>query len=453
MNLPRPNPVPLKVKLATVKQLQSIGLDTERNMKELLGTNEKAGEAIERLERAIEAGDVEEASSPVDEDAQDEAGYFDYEQAERLVRQHRSISLAKARPRPTLPESKPTVDRKRRLFSARTPIVVPTKAEYPKISFLCKRLGLAVGPPALLIGISQSGKTFLAQSLGLCVATGRPFLGTLEVVKGPVVHIDYEQGQELSRIRYHRLMKGMGLALGDLADGDLDLYREVKKLDEPGAEEELRDKLKGKALCIIDSLRASISGDKDENSSGIRETIDMLGSVSESTGCTIVILHHQGKGNQRDDRFLGRGSSAIFEAAGAAYQLEVSGEYPEKVYRLWQTKTRMGFFGEAQYQLRDVGDHVEEIGVSEGIVLDPRISVGQARRLTIEDKIVDALRAKGELSADELAAAVGGRKDSVLKARKGMIEDGFLDTRKRQSDRREVFFLTETGEAWGKVGV
>ena len=133
----------------------------------------------------------------------------------------------------------------------------------------------------------------------------------------------------------------------------------------------------------------------------------MLGSVSEDTGCTVVILHHQGKGIVKDDRFAGRGSSAIFEAAGAAYQLEVEGEYPDRAYRLWQTKTRMGMARDMRYQLTDVGAHVEQINCSEGISLVPCEEVVQP---TVEDKVVEVLRARGELSAGELDKEVGGRK-------------------------------------------
>ena len=117
-----------------------------------------------------------------------------------------------------------------------------------------------MGPPALLIGISQSGKTWLAQALALCVATGKPLLGQLDVAKGPVVHLDYEQGDALSKLRYQRLMRGMNLAVSDLREGDLQFFKGGKKLDERGSEEELRQKLSGKSLCFIDSLRASILG-------------------------------------------------------------------------------------------------------------------------------------------------------------------------------------------------
>jgi hypothetical protein len=240
-------------------------------------------------------------------------------------------------------------------------------------------------------------------------------------------------------------MKGKGMMPSDLADGDLEFYRETKKLDESGAEHELREKLAGKALCIIDSLRASISPDKDENSSAIRDPIDMLGRVSEDTGCCIIILHHQGKGNVRDDRFASRGSSAIFEAAGAAFQLEVAGKYPEKVYRLWQTKTRMGFAEEVRYHLQDVGCHVEDIGCSEGIVLVPTVGPVKA---SLEDKITSALREKGELSAEDLYESVKpARKQDVKEARDKLVESGLVGAKKKDSGKGEIYYLLATG--WG----
>jgi predicted ArsR family transcriptional regulator len=376
---------------------------------------------------------------------EDDNGYYDYEKAEEEYRRSqpgrmdpRYRPLAKALP------DRPNPDvRTRSVFSNRTSILVPEKAVFPKIRFLCKQLGLAAGPPTLLIGISQSGKTFLAQDLGLSVATGKPFLGNLSVGKGQVVHIDYEQGLEQSRVRYLRLMKGKGLTPSDLVDGDLDLYRAAKKLDEPGAEDELCEKLAGKALCIIDSLRASISGERDENASDFREPIDMLGRVSENTGCCILILHHQGKGTVRDDRFAGRGSSAIFEAAGSAFSLDVAGDYPKRIYHLWQTKTRMGRAPDVFYQLQDVGSEVEEIGCTEGIALVP--STAQVER-TLDERIVDAVREAGELTAEALAKVVGGRKQEVLHARDKLVETGVLDHKARSSGTGKVYVLAK---GWG----
>jgi hypothetical protein len=417
-------------------------------LNELTSNGMNVDDAVTLLKN--EPGAAFESPDAEDEEPRDQGGSFDYQKAER---QHRMLQAAAGGARPTPAKIEHLVRspeaRGKRLFSSKTSILVPEKPDYPKIHFLCKQLGLAAGAPALLIGISQSGKTFLAQALGLCVATGKPLLGTLEVRKGQVVHIDYEQGRELTRIRYLRLMKGMGLTPSDLAEGDLDLYRESKKLDEAGAEDELSKKLAGKALCIIDSLRASISGEKDENSSSIRETIDMLGRVSETSGCTVLILHHQGKGTVRDDRFASRGSSAIFEAAGSAFSLEVTGEYPEKVYRLWQTKTRMGHANELRYQLTDVGAQVEEIGCSEGIAL---VSSVESPKRSVEDRIVDALRQKTELAAEELAKAVGGQKQRVVETREKMVRDGLIDLRPRKSGKGEVYFLTETGAAWGSTG-
>jgi hypothetical protein len=383
------------------------------------------------------------AEESSDEDAGDSAGGFDYEKDKLLwKRQQRANEQAKVMPAPPQP-----ADSGRRLFSDIIPITVSATPVYPKVNFLCKDLGLAVGPPALLIGISQSGKTFFAQALALCVATGRPLFGTTHsVARGPVVHLDYEQGGVLSSLRYHRLIRGMNLVPGDLGPNDLELCRESVKLDTEAAKDQLCEKLDGKALCIVDSLRASISAEKDENASGIRETIDMLGRVSEETQCTILILHHQGKGTVADDRFSGRGSSAIFEAAGSAYNLEVlTGNAPDCVYRLWQTKTRMGRAKEVRYRLKDVGAHIEEINCTEGIALIPEDAVPDQ---TVEDKIVAALRQKA-LTAEELSKAVGGRKANVVKARKTLETDGIVDSRPRSGAKAIEYFLTELGQAYG----
>jgi len=93
------------------------------------------------------------------------------------------------------------------------------------------------------------------------------------------------------------------------------------RLSDAEAEEWLIRECAGMAVCIIDSLRATILG-CDENDSSVRAFLDKLLRVSEVTGCTFLLIHHAGKGRgEGDQREAGRGSSAIFDAAGTVLKM------------------------------------------------------------------------------------------------------------------------------------
>jgi hypothetical protein len=88
----------------------------------------------------------------------------------------------------------------------------------------------------------------------------------------------------------------------------------------------------GRDLVIIDSLKAATAG-QDENDSGIRAGLDMLGHESEATGCRALVIHH-GRKPQKDDpggQYVIRGSSGIFDAVDSAYLFSAAKGEPVSV--------------------------------------------------------------------------------------------------------------------------
>jgi RecA-family ATPase len=105
-----------------------------------------------------------------------------------------------------------------------------------------------------------------------------------------VGHVDFEQGERLTRIRYKRLARAMGIDLASLGDAiALAVMPPIKLAREHASH--WRRLMTGRDLIIVDSLRAATAGE-DENSSQIRGALDMLGEVSERTGCRALIIHH-----------------------------------------------------------------------------------------------------------------------------------------------------------------
>lgn len=185
----------------------------------------------------------------------------------------------------------------------------------PPIPWVCERLELAPGAPNVWAGYGYSGKTLAAQDLMISVAAGRLAWGHISCASGTVVHLDYEQGQRLSSERYQRLCRASDVDLEALGETIRYVPFPPVYLDTPEGLVWLEDICSGAKLCVIDSLRAAFPS-ADENSSEIRRYLDPLARLSETTGCTIIIIHHARKRGEKDHGAAQtvRGSSAIFDA-------------------------------------------------------------------------------------------------------------------------------------------
>jgi len=171
------------------------------------------------------------------------------------------------------------------------------------------------GGRVLLVGDPGVGKTWLLASLALCVASGKPWLGHFETMKGPVVVIDEENGLAVLRERYClladglelptssdvHLVAGQGLDLCKRADVDslLDLLGEI-----------------GPSLLILDSY-LRVHSANENSAQEMAEVQRTITEIARDVGCAVVIAHHTRKfskeaSNRADQRV--RGSSDIVAA-------------------------------------------------------------------------------------------------------------------------------------------
>jgi hypothetical protein len=89
-------------------------------------------------------------------------------------------------------------------------------APLPPLAYLVRGLALVAdaGPPHLMAGYGYSGKTLALQSMALSLAAARNVWGFYPCPdRRQVVHVDFEQGERLTRIRYQRLARAMDLDL------------------------------------------------------------------------------------------------------------------------------------------------------------------------------------------------------------------------------------------------
>jgi len=194
-------------------------------------------------------------------------------------------------------------------------------APEPEAKLVVPALGLGPGPVNGFLGSGYSGKTIVALSWGLSVASGRPLFDVYHVQRARWLHLDHEQGRRHTKRRLVRLMAGMGLDREAMRGTfDVSIYPRLN-LTTPGAEATYTDLFAGYGFITIDAFRGVIPG-VDENKSEVRDYLDLLGRAAERSRSSVLILHHTGKpplNGPKDRRHIGRGSSSIYDAMQSVF--------------------------------------------------------------------------------------------------------------------------------------
>lgn len=286
-------------------------------------------------------------------------------------------------------------------------------------------LQLCPGRPAIVAGYGFSGKTMFAQALALFAASGKRAFGCWDAMKSRVLYIDLDQGKKATLKRFHRLAYGLNITRESLGDRlVLECHPTDIRLTERGANLVLETLVTGFDLVIIDALKGLTSG-ADENESGIRDYIDQLTAVSEHTDAAFVLLHHSGKGEENgDDRKAMRGSSSIFDAAGASFKLAgVKGE-PKVLSQIKASaESEGGIMDELHLVISDVADATSPLAGVNVELLSPDESYarsGESRPDPLEE-IKDQIRRVIDSNTwvatkNAIAERVQARRTAVLQA-------------------------------------
>lgn len=174
---------------------------------------------------------------------------------------------------------------------------------------------------AVLFGESGTGKSNIAVSMAVAVASGMPFFGH-STTRSAVLYLAGEGASGLAnRILAKRL------TIEQTTDISLAVVREAVVLDSAGTidpqrivetalalESETGEKC---ALIVIDTLARSMGG--DENSSqDMGRFVRSCEQIGSGTGATILVVHHAGK----DPTKGARGSSVLRAAVDTELRVE-----------------------------------------------------------------------------------------------------------------------------------
>ncbi len=188
---------------------------------------------------------------------------------------------------------------------------------------------------ALFYGAPGSKKTYASLDMALCVCMGKPWLGEYNTKQGAVLIIDEESGPR-------RLLRRMGEVLrGYCADETTPIYAtslESFNFWDSRAKhgrQALEDTIimTQARVVIIDALADVMLGGDENTVKDSQKVFHALRSVAESTGVTIILIHHSLKNGNGY-----RGSSAIFGALDVA--IEVESEPNEMLVKFKTSKAR-----------------------------------------------------------------------------------------------------------------
>lgn len=184
-------------------------------------------------------------------------------------------------------------------------------AALPPIKYMIDGL-IGRGDVVMLVAHGNSLKTWLAFSIALAVASGRPWLARFAVEKGRVGILDFESDDYEERRRF----KLLGASDAAVAD---------RLLREPYPSAKLADVEAWIALAearldllVIDSFNAA-SSTEDENDARAAAMLHHAGRFANATGCTVIVIHHARKGAGGDPREIVRGSTALFAACDRVF--------------------------------------------------------------------------------------------------------------------------------------
>jgi AAA domain len=152
---------------------------------------------------------------------------------------------------------------------------------------------LAAGQPGGIFGAFKSLKTSIAADLLISLASGTPFLGRFPVPEpGRVLFLSGESGLAALQSIARRICAERGLSLDSLEN--FKLSPDLPRLDRPSDVAALKKLVEDeKPVCVvIDPAYLAMGGDQSRNLFAMGSLLHPLAELCESTGCTVLVVHH-----------------------------------------------------------------------------------------------------------------------------------------------------------------
>lgn len=259
-----------------------------------------------------------------------------------------------------------------------------------------------------------SGKSLLAATFGLSVATGTDLVGTgPPQIEGPVLYLDWEASKDVLDWRLARLCSPLGISdppiyyrreAGPLASMARAIARHIRRL--------------GIRLLIVDSKGLAITG-APESSEGILELARALRALDTPT----ILIDHVSKGAIKgDDPNMAFGSQYVEAASRQAWSVSSELATGGISLRLSNTKANNGAKHPAvglAYMFDDDEIHILGSDPERHRARTERASTGDAGAAgpTTEERIIDLLAINpGDYTIKDVATILDASYEATKKA-------------------------------------
>lgn len=177
------------------------------------------------------------------------------------------------------------------------------------------------GDRVMFYGKPGARKSFIVMHMGICLAADIPWLGKFAISQPrKVLYTDKEMGEQRSKWRYNRLVRGLGLQGQEL---QFKLWPKPSFMVNTDGPHRLLAKFEEiqwtPDVIIFDSFRRVLDG--DENSSGDLNTCWNEISVLSEARITLLFIHHTNRqGGIRGSIDIDAGLDVLFEVVPSAEQ-------------------------------------------------------------------------------------------------------------------------------------
>ena len=188
------------------------------------------------------------------------------------------------------------------------------KKEYREDNFIVNPMIVEEGIN-VITAKSGVGKSLLMLKMAQAIATGQPFLEKYETKKAKILIIDLEMSENLLIERAKYVVR---------EDTEIDFYcNQSFTINENKDTDWLIEKIKknGYKVVVIDTFNTAHTKNENDNSEMRIVNQELLKIINE-TGCTIIFLHHEPKGEDYKGSDIARGATEIIAKASSHISLK-----------------------------------------------------------------------------------------------------------------------------------
>jgi len=192
---------------------------------------------------------------------------------------------------------------------------------------------LRQGETANIIAPPKIGKSWLTYGLAISVATGRHWLDTYRTSPGNVLLIDNELHPETIAHRLPKVAEAMGVPFSDVADkiDVLALRGRLRNLMELGPQLVALGPGRYKLISVDAFYRTLPEGTDENDNAKITGLYNVVDSIADALGASIVFVHHASKGDQASKSVTDVGSGAGSQSRAADTHIVLRPHEEDKV--------------------------------------------------------------------------------------------------------------------------